>query len=256
MVHGGRRHRGSGVLELGQLVAVGRRELLGQRRLHDRERLPHLHGAALELAQRLEELLGGALLHVEHHGFGAAPRRSGGPSPPRCAPRSPAAAPSRAVRARTAGARSRRVRAEGAQRAGAWVLIEPLWPTGPTSSVRRAAVSASVPAAAARRVPQPGLALDLVGPGVQRDRRGPGRGPAAVDVRREVAGRPGQRERGEQRVDRLRGPVGPVPRARRRRTAGPAAARPGRRRCGARPGSAGRRSGRAPRTGRPRRGPR
>ena len=51
-------------LELGESVTEGFAELLGDRRLHDRQRLAYLHGAALQLAQDGEQLLGGLLEHV------------------------------------------------------------------------------------------------------------------------------------------------------------------------------------------------
>ena len=68
--HRHRRHRRSGVLEPGQLVAVGRGQLVGQGRLEDRHRLAELHRAALELTQGAEELLGGALLDLGEHRLG------------------------------------------------------------------------------------------------------------------------------------------------------------------------------------------
>ena len=61
-VHGGRRHRRRGVLQLGQRLAVGRRVLVRDRGLVDAQRLAELHRAALERAEHLEELLGGAAL--------------------------------------------------------------------------------------------------------------------------------------------------------------------------------------------------
>ena len=64
------RHRRRRVLQLGQVLAVRRRHLLGQRRLEHRQRLAELHRAALELAQGAEQLLGGALLDVGQHGLG------------------------------------------------------------------------------------------------------------------------------------------------------------------------------------------
>ncbi len=70
LVHGDRRHRRRGVLQPGELLAVGRRDLLGQRRLEDRDRLAHLHRPALEVAERAEQLLGGALLHLGEHRVG------------------------------------------------------------------------------------------------------------------------------------------------------------------------------------------
>ncbi len=67
VVDGGGRHRGSGVLQPDELVAVGRGHLLGQRGLEHGQRLPELHRAALELTERAEQLLRGALLHLGHH---------------------------------------------------------------------------------------------------------------------------------------------------------------------------------------------
>ena len=51
VAHRLRRHRRRGVLQPGELLAVGRRELVGQRRLEHRQRLAELHRAALELAR-------------------------------------------------------------------------------------------------------------------------------------------------------------------------------------------------------------
>ena len=65
VAHGLGGHRRSRVLERGEVLAVGRGNLVGQRRLQHAERLAELHRAALELAQGAEELLGGALLHVD-----------------------------------------------------------------------------------------------------------------------------------------------------------------------------------------------
>ena len=62
-VHGGRGHRRRGVLQFAQRLAVGRRVLVGDGRLVDAERLAELHRTALERAQHLEDLLGGAALH-------------------------------------------------------------------------------------------------------------------------------------------------------------------------------------------------
>ncbi len=64
------RHRGSGVLEPGELRAVRRGELVGEGGLEHRHRLPELHRPALELAQGAEQLLGGPLLDLAHHGLG------------------------------------------------------------------------------------------------------------------------------------------------------------------------------------------
>ena len=71
--HGRGRHRRSGVLERGEVLAVGSGDVLGQRGLEHAQRLAELHRPALELAQGAEELLGRALLHLaEHHVRGAA----------------------------------------------------------------------------------------------------------------------------------------------------------------------------------------
>ena len=75
-VHHAGRHRGSGVLELGEGLPVRAGDLVGQRRLEDAHRLPELHRAALELAEHAEDLVGGAALHLEQDGFG---RRSAEP---------------------------------------------------------------------------------------------------------------------------------------------------------------------------------
>ena len=64
LVHRRRRHRRSGVLELGQRRPVRAGELLGQGGLEDAQGLAELHRAALELAEHLEQLLGGAGLHL------------------------------------------------------------------------------------------------------------------------------------------------------------------------------------------------
>jgi hypothetical protein len=69
LVHAGRRQRRRRGLQLGQRGAVRAGELLRQRRLEDGQRLPHLHGAALELAQHAEQLLGGALLDLGGDGL-------------------------------------------------------------------------------------------------------------------------------------------------------------------------------------------
>ena len=69
MHHRGR-HRRRGVLQLGERRAVGRGHLLGQRGLEDRHGLAELHRPALELAEHLEELLGGPGLHLGGHQLG------------------------------------------------------------------------------------------------------------------------------------------------------------------------------------------
>src|SRR5690606_28410800 len=63
-VDGAGRHRRGRLLELGQRRAIGARDLLRKSRLEDRQGLAELHRAALELAEHLEELLGGALLKL------------------------------------------------------------------------------------------------------------------------------------------------------------------------------------------------
>ena len=65
-----RRHRGGGVLEGGEVLAVGRHQLVRQRGLQDREGLAELHRPALELAQGAEQLLGRALLDLGEHRLG------------------------------------------------------------------------------------------------------------------------------------------------------------------------------------------
>jgi hypothetical protein len=63
-------HRRGGVLQPGELVAVGPDQLVGERGLEHGHRLPELHRPALELAERAEQLFGGALLDLQHHGLG------------------------------------------------------------------------------------------------------------------------------------------------------------------------------------------
>jgi hypothetical protein len=70
VVHQRGRHWRGGVLQPGQRGAVRRHQRLGKRRLEDRQRLPELHGAALEFAEHPEELLRGPLLHLDRHGLG------------------------------------------------------------------------------------------------------------------------------------------------------------------------------------------
>jgi hypothetical protein len=72
LVHHRRRHGRCRLLQPDQRLAVGPGQLLGQRRLHRRHRLADLHGAALELAERGEQLLGGALLHLRRDRLGGA----------------------------------------------------------------------------------------------------------------------------------------------------------------------------------------
>ena len=92
LAHGGGRHRGSGVLQRGEVLAVGRGQLLGKRRLQHAQRLAELHRAALELAERAEQLLGGALLDLDQHGVGVRPPRRL-PKPMAGVRRTPGAAP-------------------------------------------------------------------------------------------------------------------------------------------------------------------
>jgi hypothetical protein len=70
LVHGAGRHRRGGVLELRERRAVGSRELLGEGRLEDRQRLAELHRTALELAEDAEQLVGGASLQLGCHRLG------------------------------------------------------------------------------------------------------------------------------------------------------------------------------------------
>ena len=67
------RHRRRGVLQPGQLFAIGAGDLLGQRRLEHAQRLTELHRPALELAEGPEQLLGGPLLDVGQHRLGRRP---------------------------------------------------------------------------------------------------------------------------------------------------------------------------------------
>jgi hypothetical protein len=71
-VHGRRGQRRRRLLQLGQRGAVRRRHVLGQAGLEDRQRLAELHGAALELAEHLEQLLGGARLQLRGDELGGA----------------------------------------------------------------------------------------------------------------------------------------------------------------------------------------
>ena len=87
------RHRRRGVLQPGQLLAVGAGDLLGQRRLEHAQRLPELHRPALELARG-----SGTAARRSAAGSRSAPSR---PTPrpaacrarSRCARRTPAAGP-------------------------------------------------------------------------------------------------------------------------------------------------------------------
>src|SRR5215470_12997839 len=58
-VHGAGRHRGCRGLQLGQRLPVWLGDLVRNGRLEDRQRLAELHGAALELTEHREDLLGG-----------------------------------------------------------------------------------------------------------------------------------------------------------------------------------------------------
>ncbi len=64
------RHRGSRVLQPGQVLAVRLRHVLRQHRLEQTQGLAELHRAALELAQHLEQLLCGPLLQLGVHPLG------------------------------------------------------------------------------------------------------------------------------------------------------------------------------------------
>lgn len=72
-VHGAGGHRRRRVLKLGEGGTVGARDLLGQGGLEDRQGLPELHGAALQLAEDLEELFGRPLLQLGGDLFRGAP---------------------------------------------------------------------------------------------------------------------------------------------------------------------------------------
>ena len=91
--HGHRRHRRRGVLQPGQLLAVGPGQLVGQRRLEDRHRLAELHRAALEVTQGAEQLLGGALLDLGEHRLGGGATDPLAQAPAPCGRRTPGAAP-------------------------------------------------------------------------------------------------------------------------------------------------------------------
>ena len=73
LAHRAGRHRRRGVLQPGQLVAVRRRDLVGEGGLEHAQRLAELHRPALELAERAEQLLGGALLHLAQHDLRGTP---------------------------------------------------------------------------------------------------------------------------------------------------------------------------------------
>ena len=70
LVHGPGGQRGRGLLQPGQRGPVRPGELRRQRRLEDRQRLAQLHGAALELTQDPEDLVGGAPLDLLGHELG------------------------------------------------------------------------------------------------------------------------------------------------------------------------------------------
>ncbi len=73
LVHGARGQRRSGFLQPGQRGPVRPGDLGRQRRLEDRQRLAQLHGAALELAQDPEDLVGRAPLDLLGHDLGGPP---------------------------------------------------------------------------------------------------------------------------------------------------------------------------------------
>jgi hypothetical protein len=72
-VHGCGRQRRRGFLELGQGGPIGPGDLGGQRRLKDRQGLPELERAALELTEDPEDLLRGSLLDLLRHDLGRSP---------------------------------------------------------------------------------------------------------------------------------------------------------------------------------------
>jgi hypothetical protein len=84
-VHGAHRHGRRLLLEFHQGLAIGRRYLLRNRGLEDRQGLAQLHGPALELTQHGEQLLGRPLLQLRGDGVGVAAREplaqaEGGPA--------------------------------------------------------------------------------------------------------------------------------------------------------------------------------
>ena len=160
----------------------------GQRRLEDGQRLAELHRAALELAQGAEELLGGALLDVGHHGLGRGAAQ-------------PAAHPDGACVPRSRGAAQPAAPCGPRPCAGSSLMV-PIVSDAALSDRRRSGPCPSQlhPQAGCR---SQALGLDRGQRGCRRDGGRPGGGPAAVGVSRHVAGRPGQRQRGEQRVERL-----------------------------------------------------
>ena len=69
-MHPGGRHRWCGVLQPGEVDPIRFRDLLRQHRFKHAQCLAKLHGAALEITQNSEELLGCPLLKLLAHLFG------------------------------------------------------------------------------------------------------------------------------------------------------------------------------------------
>ena len=61
------------LLQLREGGTVRSGDLLGQRRLEDGQRLTHLHGAALELTEHLEQMLGRTLLNLSGYDLAGHP---------------------------------------------------------------------------------------------------------------------------------------------------------------------------------------
>ena len=201
-VHGAGRQRRRRLLQPGERLAVGAGEVLGQGRLEDRHGLAELHRPALELAEHLEQLLGGARLHLGGDDLGRPAARCGGRARGWPARRSPAAGPaSLTVRAAARRGRSSTV---------GHCVLRPLAAAGdrPVRSAR--SLQAAAPRAAAGRVHGPATGA---APG-----RRPGRSPAC---RRRPAAPGRRRGRRAPAARRARPPRWPAPSRRPRRAAGP-----------------------------------
>ena len=219
VVHGGAGIGGAESWSLVELRAVGRRQLLGERRLEDGQRLAHLHRAALEVAERLEELLGGALLHLGHHGLGGGAAEPPAHADRACGRRSPGGAPPAA----RCGASARRGSSVmPGSRCERW--REQVRGCSCPHCVRRSTAGAAQPGGAAKRTgqsqlqPHPGwrsqaCVSSAAGPAcrVTVVDQVEGRPPSTYATRSRAA--QADRQRGQQRVDRLGRAVGPVARA-------------------------------------------
>ena len=217
-----------------------------------RQRLAELHRPALELAQRAEQLLGGALLHLGHHRLGG------------CAAESLAHAQSGAT---GVPERQRRQLGGARHRLAGQVGHAAIVPAGTDGDVRSARGKGHTPGRWSLEVSTSrtrsagaggqGWVVERLEAGLERDRRAQRGGASALRVRGQVAGGPGRREGGQRGVHGLGHAVGPVAGRWPGRTARRAAARPGRPRrlVGVDAAQAGG-PARARRTGRGRRGPR